>query len=158
MKKSTKNIIWVLVLLALAYGVWVYIVYRNENSLGDDIENVEQEEVIPKMEGKVEDLISFSVKPGAEVSGLTPYQGSVKGGWFFEANILINVLDANKKVLLKGHANATTEWMTIDPVEFGGNIDFTNLPKGSAFIQIHNDNPSDMRENDKEILIPVTIL
>ena len=49
------------------------------------------------------------------------------------------------------------DWMTINPVTFEGNIDFTGLPKGPAYFEIHNDNPSDIRENDKSILIPIVI-
>lgn len=171
MQKYIKIIIWVLVAIIVAYGVWAYIVYKNENSLGDDFGVVDNsqnskdaqsqkafDDLKSKILGRSEDLILFSIFPETKVSGIKSYRGSVKGGYFFEANILVNVLDANKKVLLKGNAQATTEWMTVEPVEFEGNIDFTNLPKGPAFIQIHNDNPSDMREKDKEILIPIIII
>ena len=52
---------------------------------------------------------------------------------------------------------ATTDWMTAGEISFEGNIDFTNLPKGKAYFEIHNDNPSDIRANDKSILIPIII-
>lgn len=158
MQKNTKNIIWFLVVLIILYGAFVLVVNRNEQSLGDDIKNVDQSKVDPQISGRVEDLVSFSILPGQEVSGLTSYSGVIKGGWFFEANIIVNVLDVNKKVLLKGYAMTTEDWMTGEPLPFGNTIDFTNLPKGPAYIQIKNDNPSDDRTYDKEILIPVTIL
>ena len=47
--------------------------------------------------------------------------------------------------------------ITAEPVSFEGKIDFTGLTKGPAFLEIHNDNPSDLRENDKSILIPIVI-
>src|SRR3989344_341035 len=103
------------------------------------------------------DLVSFSILPGAKVHGVVSYIGVIKGGYFFEGNILINVLDANKIVLKKSNAMAKGEWMTSGPVSFEGNIDFTGLPIGPAFFEIHNDNPSDMRENDKSVLIPIVI-
>jgi len=52
---------------------------------------------------------------------------------------------------------ATTEWMTSGPVDFEGNLDFTGLPKGLAYVEIHNDNASGEPQYDKSILIPVII-
>ncbi|MEI7765737.1 MAG: hypothetical protein WCI93_04120, partial [bacterium] len=81
----------------------------------------------------------------------------IKGAYFFEGNILINILDSNKKTLKSSNAVAKTDWMTIAPVSFEGNIDFTDLPKGSAYFEIHNDNASGLPEKDKSILIPIII-
>lgn len=110
-----------------------------------------------QISGNKEDLISFSVLPGSKVNGLLSYEGTIQGAYFFEANILINILDANKNVLKKGNTNATTDWMTAGPVGFKGSIDFSLLPKGEAYIEIKNDNPSDDRSKDKSIYIPVII-
>ncbi|MBP6866378.1 MAG: hypothetical protein KBC12_02460 [Candidatus Pacebacteria bacterium] len=108
--------------------------------------------------GKAEDLVYLSIMPNTVVpKGILSYRGSIKGGYFFEANILINILDANKKVLKSSNAMATSEWMTAGPVEFEGNIDFTGLPAGQAYFEIHNDNASGLPENDKSILIPIIL-
>ncbi|OGF95124.1 hypothetical protein A3I95_00820 [Candidatus Nomurabacteria bacterium RIFCSPLOWO2_02_FULL_44_12] len=107
--------------------------------------------------GNKDDLVSFSILPGSRVHGVTSYQGVVKGAYFFEANIGIAITDTNKKVILQDHANATTDWMTSGPVSFGGSIDVSGLPKGDAYLVIQADNPSDMRENDKFIFIPIVI-
>ena len=110
-----------------------------------------------EMLGNTADLINFSILPNTKVSGIVSYKGSIKGAYFFEANIQINILDANKNVLKNSNATATTNWMTVEPVEFEGNIDFTGLPKGQAYFEIHNDNASGLPENDKSILIPIII-
>lgn len=107
--------------------------------------------------GDKQDLVYFSVNPGQKVSGSFKVVGSIRNAYFFEANILINILDSNKNILKNGHGNATTDWMTSGPVTFEGNIDFSGLPKGSAYIEIHNDNASGLSENDKSILIPIII-
>jgi hypothetical protein len=107
--------------------------------------------------GNKDDLISFSVLPNTKVRGILSYRGVIKGAYFFEANILINILDANKNVLKRSNAVATTDWMTSEPVSFEGNINFTDLPKGPAYFEIHNDNASGLPENDKSILIPIII-
>jgi hypothetical protein len=103
------------------------------------------------------DLVFLSILPNAKVSGALNLTGEVKGGYFFEGNILINVLDTNKNVLKQGHGTATTEWMTTDPVSFTATVDFTGLVAGPAYLEIHNDNASGLPENDKSILIPIII-
>lgn len=108
--------------------------------------------------GKAEDLIYLSITPNAVMpKGILSYRGSVQGGYFFEGNILINILDMNLNVLKASNAVAKTEWMTAGPVEFEGNIDFTGLPAGQAYFEIHNDNASGLPENDKYIRVPILI-
>ncbi len=107
--------------------------------------------------GNTDDLISFSIRPGVAVHGVLSYRGVIKGGYFFEGNILINVLDVNKKPIKEAYAVATTDWMTAGPVSFEGNIDFTGLSSGPAYFEIHNDNASGLPEHDKSILVPIII-
>lgn len=107
--------------------------------------------------GNKDDLVAFSIMPNTKVHGIVSYRGIVKGGYFFEGNILINILNSDKKILKASNAVAKDEWMTTGPVNFEGNIDFTGLKKGSAYIEIHNDNASGLPENDKSILIPIIV-
>lgn len=123
------------------------------NIIGYDGNQLGQSQV----EGNSKDLVSFSIKPTQEVSGMLQVLGSVKGGYFFEANILVNILDVKKNLLKAGHASAAGEWMTSAPVSFAIDLDFTGLPKGPAYIEIHNDNASGLPKNDKSILIPIVI-
>ena len=109
------------------------------------------------VEGRKDDLETFSIAPNAEVSGKFLFQGIVKGGYFFEGNILVNILDSKKKLLRAGNAKAMGDWMTSGRVKFQGDIDFTGLTKGPAYIEIHNGNASGLKENDKSILVPVII-
>jgi len=111
----------------------------------------------PEALGNKDDLIFFLIASGSNVSGKIDANGILKGGYFFEGNLPISILDANKNVLRITNGTATADWMTIEPVPFKTNLDFTNLPPGPAYIQIHNDNPSGLPENDKFILIPVVI-
>lgn len=122
-------------------------------------ENKEPDKQPPALQisGNKADLVSFSVTPGQKVSGKLDVTGSVKNNYFFEGNIGVDILDANKKLLKQGHGDSTTEWMTAGPVSFKATLDFTSLPKGPSFIQIRNDNPSGLPENDKFIWIPIVI-
>ncbi len=116
------------------------------------------------VEGNKEDLVSFSIKPGQDVSGKVSFTGAIKGGYFFEGNFGLGALDSDKKdfkIVYDVTKEATSDWMTSGPVSIEGSIDFTNLPKGKAYIAITADDPRDASERGdskiKKILIPVII-
>ncbi len=111
--------------------------------------------VLPMITGDTKNLVSFSIAPGATVSGKITATGSIKGGYFSEANMGVNILDANKATLKQGNGTATSNWMTSDPVSFTTKLDFTGIPAGSGYIRIKNSNPSGDPINDKYIDIPV---
>lgn len=114
-------------------------------------------DTIPMVTGNKDDLVLFSIAPGSKVSGTMTATGSVKNAYFFEANIGVNILDANKNLLKAGNGTATTDWMTSGPVSFTTSLNFTGLPAGPGFIEIKNDNPSGDPTKDKSIFIPVVI-
>jgi hypothetical protein len=132
-------------------------IYTNDDYLANMYNANANKEATPTVSGDTENFLLFSIWPGSRVHGIKNYKGKVKGGYFFEANILVNILDANGDLLKPGHATATSEWMTSGPVSFEGSLNFNNLPKGPAYIEIHNDNASGLPENDKSIFIPVII-
>jgi len=163
---SKLNSILLLILIILVSGT-IYIMLQNEDVYLNvfkkqaSIVTVDKTQMpLPTKEGMLgnkDDLIAFSILPYTKVHGILSYRGVIKGGYFFEGNILIGVADANKKIILQSNAMATTDWMSAGPVSFEGNIDFTGLKKGPAYVQIHNDNPSGDSKYDKSILIPITI-
>ena len=140
-----KKIIWILIVLALLGGAYYFGTRQEESTAAKEIE------------GNKDDLVSFSVSPGEEISGVLNFNGIAQNGYFFEGNIGINILDQNKKLLKAGNAMATTDWMTSEPVSFGGTIDLTGFPRGPGYLQIANDNASGLPENDKFIYIPILI-
>jgi hypothetical protein len=154
-----KKILLLIIVLIAAYFIFfkhkAVVPVEDTSSKMPPISNADQIQVTGK--ANINDLIGFSIMPNSKVSGIKSYRGTIQGAYFFEANIGINILDADKKVLKASNGVATTDWMTSDPVEFEGNIDFSGLPKGPAYFEIHNDNASDLPENDKSILIPIII-
>ena len=133
--------ITIIILLALGGGIYYIGTHRQ----------IEESDI----EGNKDDLVFFSVSPGDEVSGVLNFSGTVRNAYFFEANIGINILDENKKLLKAGNAMATTDWMTSEPVSFGGTIDLTGLPPGPGYLQIANDNASGLPENEDALRVPV---
>jgi hypothetical protein len=111
--------------------------------------------VTPMISGDTGNFVSFSIAPGATVSGKMNATGSIKGGYFFEAVAQGMLLDANKHVLRKFQFAATTDWMTSGVVAFKASIDATGIAPGAGYIRIANDNPSGIPANEKYIDIPV---
>lgn len=147
-----------LIVLVILVVIALSFMFKNKDTYIDPIiGNKTEPSTENKILGNKDDLVSFSIAPGTKVRGVVSYSGVIKGAYFFEANILINVLDANRNILKAGNTMATGDWMTSGPVSFAGTIDFSGLKKGGAFIEIHNDNPSGLPENDKSVLIPVVI-
>ena len=94
--------------------------------------------------------------PNSEITSPLVVSGRLRGGWFFEANAGLAVLDANKTPITTNYVTATTDWMTADWVSFTGTTTYPASYKGQkGYIQISNDNPSGMPENSKTFLIPV---
>lgn len=152
-KKSKLNASLIVVIIILLI---IIILFATKKANAPVIETPQNNADIGIL-GNGGDLVYLSILPNAKVSGVLNLTGEVKGGYFFEANILVNVLDANRNVLRQGHGTATTDWMTTDPVTFTATVDFTGLPTGPAYLEIHNDNASGLSENNKSILIPVII-
>ena len=111
---------------------------------------------LPQTIGGTGDLVAFSISPGSKISGKVVAIGRIQGGYFFEGNIMVKILDANKNLLKTGNGTATSDWMTVKPVAFTATVDVTGIPSGPGYIRLENDNPSGDPAKDKYIDIPVT--
>lgn len=166
---SKLNSVLLLILIILL-GFVLYFMYQEKATYLPFVEEEKKKEVDEtdnlspikdnsQIQGNKEDLISFSILPNTEVKGIVSYRGEIKGGYFFEANILVAVTDINKKVIKQSNGISTTDWMTAGPVKFEGNMDFSKLPKGKAYLKISQDDPSNGESGKtiKEIFIPIII-
>ncbi len=156
MTKTGKIILWLVIIALIVLGILFF--GRKVDNTENQITETPNYEFVNEILGKKEDLLDFSILPGTKVpNGILSYRGTIQGAWFFEGNILINILDKDKNPLLQSNAVATSDWMTAGPVDFEGNIDFTNLPKGNLYFEIKNDNASGEPQFDKNILIPIVL-
>lgn len=102
------------------------------------------------------DAVVFqSVRPNQLVESPLEVRGTALGTWFFEANIGLRLLGADGKEIARGHAEATADWMTANPVPFKGVITFTTPTTATGFVEVEKDNPSDNRGLDATVRIPV---
>ena len=117
----------------------------------------------PQIEGNKEDLVSFSIKPGQEVSGKMKVTGAISGLYYFEGSFPVQILDANKNKTSYGPGFATTEVdsMTSKPIPFSADFDFSVIPKGKYFIKLMQDDPrgeSGMGEyTSRSVLVPIVV-
>ncbi len=153
---SKFNTVLLLVLIFLMIGA-IHIMIQTKELYLHPVDTFNASKTIPVVLGNKDDLVSFSIMPGQKVTGIVKFAGSVKNSYFFEGNILVDVVDASANTVVKGNAKATTEWMTSGPVSFSGSLDFSGLQQGYYHIVIHNDNPSGLSKNYKSILVPVVI-
>lgn len=147
-QRSNKTPI-IIILLALAVLGFMFLKPKETSP----VQNIPA----PVVTGNAGDLVSLSVTPGQNLTGPIILTGAVKNGYFFEANIVVKVMDAGMNTLLTTNGTATTDWMTAAPVSFTSNVNFTGLPSGPGFLVIENDNPSGDPAYLKQIFIPIVI-
>lgn len=141
----------ILAIIALIFILIGLFIYKNNQKTKFDDFLKEGFEIL----GNKEDLISFSVKAGDTVSGVLNLSGKIKGGYFFEGNILVNLLDKDQNILKKGYGTATTDWMTLESVSFTASIDSSQI-EGDGYILILENDPSDGEGGPvKSVLVPV---
>lgn len=100
-------------------------------------------------------VVFQNLRASQRVESPLEVRGTALGSWFFEANIGLRILDADGKEVARGHAEATSDWMTKGPVPFEGTVTFTKPTTATGFIEIQKDNPSDNAEHDATVRLPV---
>jgi len=89
------------------------------------------------------------------IAGPLLINGSARGNWFFEASFPVELTDGNKKILARGIAQAKTDWMTTNFVEFHVVLPFSAPLEKNGFIILRKDNPSGLPENDDAVFLPI---
>lgn len=82
-------------------------------------------------------------------------EGEARGNWFFEADFPVRVFDEDGTELGVGIARANGEWMTPDFVPFSAAVQFRAPKGGRGTVVFQKNNPSDLREHDDALRIPV---
>ncbi|MFH1457323.1 MAG: Gmad2 immunoglobulin-like domain-containing protein [Patescibacteria group bacterium] len=84
--------------------------------------------------------------------------GKARGNWFFEASFPIVLVDWDGRIIATAIAEAQSDWMTEDFVEFKAELNFNNpdisVSNRGALI-LKKDNPSGLPENDDALEIPI---
>ena len=103
-----------------------------------------------------EDLIVVESPLAYEtISSPLVIKGRARGTWFFEASFPIRLFDDNGKELAVAVAQAKTEWMTTDFVEFQAVMNFSTPTTEKGYLLFQKDNPSGLPEHDDQLKIPI---
>ncbi len=102
-------------------------------------------------------IVVDSPLPNQTINNAFQISGKARGFWFFEGEISGRILDQSKKTISNFSIMTQEEWMTEEFVGFNKIIDLgtTTLPQ-KGFIEIIKNNPSDMREKDDSLIIPIS--
>jgi len=96
-----------------------------------------------------------SPRPNDSVKSPLTITGKARGNWYFEASFPVKIFDANSKELGTGIATAGGEWMTEDFVPFSATVEFSAPTTSTGTLILKKDNPSDLPENNNQLIIPV---
>jgi hypothetical protein len=103
----------------------------------------------------VGDVVVFTPTENQIITSPLQVTGKARGTWFFEANIIIRIKDANGNTLALKGMNATEDWMTTNYVNFTGSIEFSKPSTATGFLVIESDNPSGDPQQQKKFDLPL---
>lgn len=92
-------------------------------------------------------------RPNTVITSPVKVIGYAPGTWYFEANIVIKIIDENGILLGQGPATAQSDWMTTALVPFEASIPFV-ASGGKGFVVIEADNPAGF-DNPPSFRVPV---
>jgi hypothetical protein len=101
-------------------------------------------------------ILVESPAPGAVIKSPLSIRGRARGTWFFEGDFPVVLEDTNGNIVANGFVTAQGDWMTKEFVPFAGTLSFAGhdqTDRGSLVFK--KDNPSDQRELDDAMAIPV---
>lgn len=139
-------------------GVYDIILERGEAQHKETI-YIRNNLVVPEQIVEKEDIIRVAAPlPGATISTPVQVSGVARGTWFFEGSFPLIVTDWDGLIIGEGYATTQDEWMTEDFVPFSGEVSFslpTDTPHKRGVLIFKKDNPSDMRELDDALELPI---
>jgi len=102
------------------------------------------------------DLIKiYSPRPNARIASPLTISGQARGKWFFEADFPVKLFDENNNEIGQAIAQAQSDWMTEDFVEFLAVIEFDAPTTTTGTLILAKDNPSDLPEYNNQLIVPV---
>ncbi|MEX2029246.1 MAG: Gmad2 immunoglobulin-like domain-containing protein [Candidatus Paceibacterota bacterium] len=158
MKKTTSIIIGIIVIVLLA------VVWMSSNRESAGVQN-SSEDIGNAIEKR--DIIRVTTpSPGEVIRSPLTIKGEARGGWFFEANFPITLVDSAGIVIAQHYGTAQGDpanpdgvnWMTEEFVPFEAILTFENPisttdKKGTLIL--HKNNASGLPENDENLVVPI---
>lgn len=157
-------IIVIIIILSLTTVAFFWFFHNSKNKNAQDKQANEQrkEFKIQQAETPHSKKLSNKIKvsfpePNEKVGGTIYITGIAEGGWYFEGDFPVKLVDKDGKILASAPASAQGEWMRESFVPFVAEIRHPVSKITEAKIILEKDNPSDIRELDESFEIPVTL-
>ena len=113
-------------------------------------------QVWPRGNCRSELIVVESPAPGEVIDSPLHIRGRARGMWFFEGDFPVVLQDARGREIKKWYATAQGEWMTENFVPFTATLEFKSPGAGArGLLVLKKDNPSDRRELDDAVRVPV---
>jgi len=120
------------------------------------IRGKENKPIAPSGEENPDVIVDYPEK-NQVISSPLSIEGKAKGTWFFEASFPIKLLDKDGNQIVSTIAQAQSDWMATDFVDFKAKLSFNSLATMSGTLVFEKDNPSGLPENAKEFRMPIII-
>lgn len=119
--------------------------------------NIQKKEVTSESYSKeqLSDIIVYTPQPNDVVTNPLVVRGKARGTWYFEGEFPITLYYGVKDAFVNINAFALGEWMTEDYVDFEVIINFPVPSENDGLLVLSKNNPSDLRENDASLRIPL---
>ena len=154
MKISTSLVI----VVVAALGIWaLFNLDVTDNPTATSSPTVSQS-VSPSPSATLDysDLIQVT-SPMANATVKSPLivTGKARGTWYFEASFPVKIYDGYGRLLGQTPAQAQTDWMTTDFVQFKATLTYDTPSTETGTLVLEKDNPSGLPANDARIVIPI---
>jgi hypothetical protein len=100
-------------------------------------------------------IIVDSPQPDQVITSPLTIEGQARGTWFFEASFPVRLLDAGGNIIAEHYAQTQEEWMTEEFISFSSQLEFEVPATDTGTLVLIKDNPSDIREYDAQLEIPI---
>jgi hypothetical protein len=125
---------------------------EDEDQAGTDITDKENDASADDLSDLI--IVDFP-SPGQVIASPLDISGQARGTWFFEASFPVRLLDAEGNIIAEHYAMTDEEWMTEEFISFSSRLEFVAPETETGTLLLIKDNPSDIREYDAQLEIPV---
>jgi len=111
--------------------------------------------VVPQGDCRSDQIVLTAPARDAVLTSPLEIRGRARGTWFFEGDFPLVLLDGRGDAVAQGFATAEGEWMTNEFVPFSAVLRFEPPDPGRGRLILKKDNPSDRRDLDDALVVPV---
>jgi len=137
--KSKIFIIIIIAILAVVGGIFISQLSKTK----------------PSTPSTEQGILVSSPKINEKIKSPLEIKGAARGYWFFEAEFLAELYDANNNFLGRAILTAKDDWMTENFVPFEGELTFSQPATSLGTLKVLSANPSGLPEHQRIFEVPI---